>query len=168
MKEQIILEKNLDFRQFQNLIILTFVTLMMLLGFIYSEEFEIPITAKIVLALLNVLFIAILFTKKGLGVENSKLYSGVFLFGFVLQKKVFETSNYQELSLRKGKLSTNYAYTNEFTNFKKWEPNLNVTEESFTLVMKNEDNHQKIIMMTESKKVKSAIDFIIKHTHLSY
>lgn len=168
MKNKLILEKNLDFRQFQNLFILTFVTLMLFLAVTYSEEFQFPTVIKIIFGFLTLLFIAILFTKKGLLFETNKLYVGTFLFGLVLKKKLINTLNYQKLSLNKGKLSTNYAYSFDITEFHKWEPDLNQSLESFTLAMENENHKQKIIMLTKPEKIKVAIDFIIKNTNLNY
>lgn len=168
MKKTIILEKSLDFRQFQNLIIFTFFTSMVFLGLTYSDAFEIPLAVKITLGLLTVLCIAILFTKKGLVLEANTLYSGIFLFGFILKKKIVATSNYLKLGLYKGKHSTNYAYTNQITILSKWEPNLNHSEDSYTLVMENEDRKHKIIMLTKAEKAKLAIDFVIEHTNLVY
>jgi len=166
MKKTLILEKSLDFRQFQNLIILIFVTSMTFLGLTYSEEFQVPILIKLVLGILTILFIAILLTKKGLMIEDKKLHTGIFLFGFTLKKKLVDTSHYQKLGLYTGKLSTNYAYTNQITILNKWEPNLNHSEFSYTLVMENEDRKQKIIMLTKPEKAKLAIEFVIENTTL--
>ena len=169
MKNEIILEKKLDFRQFQNLIILTFVTFMTFLALTYTEEFEIPVWLKILLGLLTILFITILLTKKGLCIEANKLYVAIFLFGFIVKKQFVDVSSFEKLALNKGKLSTNYAYSYDITEFHNWEPDLNNSVTSFTLSMENQNNKkQKIIMLTKSDKVKLAIDFIQRNTKLSY
>ncbi len=165
---KIILEKSLDFRQFQNLIILTFITLMVLFGMLNSVDYKSYYIIESVLFFLNIIFIAILFLKKGLIIYNEKLYVAVFLFGFVLRKNLIETSNFQQLSLLSGKLSTNYAYSNNIKDFHHWEPDLNHSETSFTIFMVDEKktNKKKIMLLTKAEKAKFAIDFISKNTNL--
>jgi hypothetical protein len=167
---KIILEKSLDFRQFQNLIILTFITLMVFFGMLNSVDYKSSYIIEWILFLLNVMFIAILFLKKGLVICNEKLYGAVFLFGFVLQKKLIETSNFHQLILSIGKVSTNYAYSNASVDFHHWEPNLNQSETSFTIFMIDDKqlNKKKILLLTKAEKVKLAIDFISKNTNLRY
>ena len=167
---KLILERNLDFRQFQNLLILTFITVMLLLGMLNSLEFKSYILIELVLIILNILFIAILFTRKGLHLENQKLYVGVFLFGLILKKTLIETSYFQELKIQKGKLSTNYAYSYDIKEFHNWEPDLNQSVTSFTISMVNENQgqKQKILMLTKAEKAKAAINFIVENTNLKY
>nr|WP_315173681.1 hypothetical protein [uncultured Flavobacterium sp.] len=165
-----ILEKSLDFRQFQNLIILTFITLMVFFGMLNSVDYKSYYIIEWILFFLNVMFIAILFLKKGLIIYNEKLYGAVFLFGFVLRKKLIETSNFHQLILSSGKVSTNYAYSNASIDFHHWEPDLNHSETSFTIFMIDDKqlNKKKIFLLTKAEKVKLAIDFISKNTNLKY
>ena len=166
---KIILERNLDFKQFQNLIILTFVTVMMFLGMLNSVDFKSYYFIEIALCLLNLILIALLLTQKGLLIENQKLYKSVFLFGFGLRKTQIQTSEFQQLFVKQGKLSTNYAYSNDIKEFHNWEPDLNHSVTSFTLIMidKNNTNEKKILTLTKPEKVKLTIDFIIKNTNLT-
>lgn len=166
---KIILERNLDFKQFQNLLILTFITVMMFLGMLNSVDFKSYYLIEIVLFLLNLIFIAILLTQKGLLIENQELYKSIFLFGIELRKTQIETSEFQQLFIKKGKLSTNYAYSYDIKEFHNWEPDLNHSVTSFTLIMidKNNTNKKKILTLTKPHKVKLAIDFIIKNTNLT-
>ena len=167
---KIVLEKSLDFKQFQNLIILTFITTMVFFGMLNSVYYKSYCIIEWILFFLNVMFIAILFLKKGLIIYNEKLYGAVFLFGFVLRKKLIETSNFHQLILSRGKVSTNYAYSNASIDFHHWEPDLNHSETSFTIFMIDEKqlNKKKILLLTKSEKVKLAIDFISKNTNLKY
>jgi hypothetical protein len=167
---KLILEKKLDFRQYQNLIILIFITVMLTIGMINSKEVVTYILFISVLVFLNILFFAILFTKKGLYVENKKLYLSVFLFGRILKKSLIETLNFQELTLQKGKLSTNYNYSYDIKEFHNWEPDLNHSVTSFTISMinVNQEKKQKILMLTKFENVKSAIHFIVENTNLKY
>lgn len=166
---KIILERNLDFRQFQNLIILTFIIGMIFLGMLNSVEFKSYYSIEIILFLLNLVFIAILFTKKGLLIRDQKLYITVFLFGLVLRKTLIITSDFQQLFIRQGKLSTNYSYSHDIKEFHNWEPDLNHSVTSFTLLMIDENNtRKKILTLTKPEKVKLAIDFIIKNTNLTH
>lgn len=167
---KIILERNLDFRQFQNLIILTSITGMFFLGMLNSVDFKSYYRIEIVLFLLNLIFIAILFTKKGLLVENQKLYNAVFLFGFALRKTLIETSNFQQLYIATGKLSTNYNYSYRIRGFRTWEPDLNYSVNSFSIFMvdQNNTNQKKILRLTNPEKVQLAIDFISKNTNLNH
>lgn len=166
---KIILEKALDFRQFQNLIILIFITLMIFLGMANSVNFETYYVYEILLLILNAILIMILFIKKGFFVKDEKFYVSIFLFGFMLRKIEIDLSNFQMLSLSTGKLSTNYAYSYNIKEFHNWEPDLNHSVKSFTLfaVNKNETRKQKILILTKPEKVKLAIDFIRNNTHLN-
>ena len=165
---KIILERSLDFRQFQNLIILTFITGMAFLGMINSVDIKSYYVIDTILLLLNIIFITILFMKKGLLVENQKLYNAVFLLGFCLRKNLNETSDFQKISITQRKLSTDYDYSNDIKEFHNWEPELNHSMSSFTIFMVNErkNNKKKILRLTKPEKVKLAIDFITKNTYL--
>lgn len=165
---KIILERSLDFRQFQNLIILTFITGMAFLGMINSVDIKSYYVIDTILLLLNIIFITILFMKKGLLVENQKLYNAVFLLGFCLRKNLNETSDFQKISIAQRKLSTDYDYSNDIKEFHNWEPELNHFMSSFTIFMVNErkNNKKKILRLTKPEKVKLAIDFITKNTYL--
>jgi hypothetical protein len=166
---KIILEKYLDFKQFQNLIILTFITVMIFLGMLNSVDFKSYYSIEIVLSFLILIFISILFTKKGLLSENQELYTATFLFGFVLRKTVINISDFQQLSIINGKLSTNYGYTYDIKRLRYWEPNLNYSETNFTICMVDETKaYKKILRLTKSEKVKLAIDFIVRNTNLQY
>ena len=167
---KIILERNLDFRQFQNLFILTFITVMLFLGMVNSVDFKSYYLAEMILLVFNLIFITVLFTKKGLVFEDQKLFSVVFLFGIAFRKRQIITENFQRLSIMTGKLSTNYHYSYDIKEFHNWEPNLNHSVTSFTLYMINQENniHKKIRRLTKPEKVKLAINFIIKNTTLMY
>lgn len=167
---KIILEKSLDFMQFQNLIILTFVIFMILLGMINSIDHKSYFFFEMILVSMSILFITILFTKKGLYIENNKLYFAIFIFGSVLKKTLIDTSPFQSISSLQGKLSTNYNYSDNTTDLNSWEPDLNISMKCFTLILINEDKSKKkeILTLTKHEKVKSAIDFIIKNTNLKY
>lgn len=166
---KIILERNLDFRQFQNLIILTFITGMLFLGMLNSASFKSYYIIESILFLLCLIFISILFTKKGFFVENQKLYKVIFLFGFGLKRTLIETSNFQQFSIIKSKLSTNYSYSNDIKELHNWEPDLNYSVNCFTIFIIDESKsyNKKVLTLTKPEKVKLAIDFIVKNTHLT-
>ena len=163
---KLILERSLDFRQFQNLIILTFVTLMLFLGMLNSVESSSYILIELILVFLNILFLGILFTKNGLHVENGRFFVCIFLFGLTLKKTLIKTSEFQEITLQKGRLSTNYSY--DIKEFHNWEPDLNHSVTSFTICMVNENQNQKILLLTKPEKTKLAIKFIVENTNLKY
>ncbi|MBF4463630.1 hypothetical protein [Flavobacterium sp. LC2016-12] len=165
---KIILERKLDFKQFQNLIILTFITVMVFLGMLNSVDFKSYYSIEIVFLFLILIFISILFTKKGLLIENRELYTATFLFGFVLRKTLILTEDFKQFYIRTGKLSTNYNYSSDIEEFHNWEPNLNHSVTSFTLLMfdENKSINKKILRLTKPEKVKLAIDFIVRNTHL--
>lgn len=166
---QIILQKNLDFKQLQNLFILIFCCLLTFLGMITSTAFIDFIYIKISLFLFIVIFILILLIKKGLVVESNNLYKGIFLFGKLIYKKSIKT-DFQIFSLLKGKLSTNYNYSYDIQDFHNWELDLNHSVESFTITLLNETHTEKkqVLVLTNINQAKSAIDFIIKNTKLRY
>lgn len=169
LKERIILERNLDFMQFQNLCIVTFCCLITLFAMMYSLPFNQSVLFKIGLLGFSFLFILILFTKKGLLIENKKLSTGIFLFSHLVYKKEINSA-FQILSIFKGKLSTNYSYSYHIKEFHNWEPDLNVSVESFTLYLMSENHREKIkiITLTKRDKSKEALDFITKNTSFKY
>lgn len=167
---KIILEKTLDFKQFQNLIILTFCFVMTLLAMQNSLEFGTYFLLELFLFSFSLLFIAILFTKKGFYKEGQNLYSGVFLFGRLIYKKLLPVSDFKYISLIQGKLSTNYNYSYKIEVFHNWEPDLNVSIPSFTvcLIGENENTRKRIFTLTNSTKANDAIDFVLENTDLKY
>lgn len=78
----IILERNLDFKQFQNLIALTFVTGMFLLGMINSVDFKSYYRTELILFLLTTLCIFILCTKKG-KIYQQKIKNSIMRFFYL-------------------------------------------------------------------------------------
>lgn len=167
---KIILERNLDFRQFQNLIILIFCSIMILLGMLNSTDFGEFILMELILFFLIILFLAILFTNKGLYVQNQNFYSVIFLFGFVLKKKLHLVTEYDRLYLTRGKLSTNYNYSQAIEELHNWEPNLNISENCFSIIIINEkfSIRERILKLTKEEKVNVAINFIVENTNLMY
>lgn len=166
---KIILQRNLDFKQLQNLFILTFCCLLTLLGMLTSTAASDFIYIKIPLFLLSIIFTLLLLTRKGLVVENNTLYKGVFLFEKLLFTKSFQ-SDFQTFSLLKGKLSTNYGYSYDIKQFNDWEPDLNHSVESFTITLLNETHTQRkqVLVLTDLNQAKKAVDFIVQNTSLKY
>lgn len=167
---KIILERNLDFRQFQNLIILLFCCAMVLLGMLNSLEFGSYIYIELILFISIVLFFAILFTKKGLYFETNTLYKAVFLFGFLLSKKNIYINENDRLAVLVGRLSTKYNYSTNVPNFHNWEPDVNASVKAFSFVIINEELKKRIVILklTKYQKVQIAIDFIVRNTELKY
>ncbi len=124
---------------------------------------------KFILFVLIVIFTLLLFTKKGLAIEQNKLYKAVFLFGKLIFKKEVPT-NFKSFTLFSGRLSTNYNYSYEITEFHNWEPELNVSVPSYSLNILSEDHRKRFNFLTLTKidKVKEAVDFVVKNTSLKY
>ena len=166
---KIILERNLDFRQFQNLTILSFIAIMVFLAMLNSHLLSEFALIKFILFVLIIIFTLLLFTRKGLAIEQRTLYKAVFLFGKLIFKKEIPT-NFTSFTLFNGRLSTNYNYSYEISDFHNWEPNLNVSIPSYSLNILCE-NHRKrlsILTLTKMEKAKEAVDFILKNTSLKY
>jgi len=166
---RIILERNLDFRQFQNLIILSFIVIMVFLAMLNSLPLIKFALVKSILFVLLVIFALLLFTRKGLSIKQSKLYKAVFLFGKLIFKKEVPT-NFKSFTLFTGRLSTDYNYSYEITDFHNWEPNLNVSMPCYSLNILSEDHRKRlnILTLTKMQKAKEAVDFILKNTSLKY
>jgi hypothetical protein len=124
---------------------------------------------KLILFSLIVIFALLLFTKKGLVIEQNKLYKGVFLFGKAIFKKAIST-DFNSFSLLKGRLSTNYNYSYDIEEFHNWEPDLNITTPCYTLNLLSKDHRKrlKILTLTNIDKAKEAVDFVVKNTSLNY
>jgi hypothetical protein len=155
--------------QFQNLIILNFVVIMFFLAMVHSLALIEFALVKCILCILIVIFTLLLFTKKGLAIEKSQLYTGVFLFSRLIFKKEVPT-NFKSFTLFSGRLSTNYNYSYEITDFHNWEPDLNVSKQCYSLNIVSEDHRKrlKVLTLTKIDKAKEAVDFIVKHTALQY
>ncbi|MEN2401304.1 hypothetical protein GKZ90_0016060 [Flavobacterium sp. MC2016-06] len=77
---------------------------------------------------------------------------------------------YDKLTVIKGRLSTNYNYSHDIREFRNWEPDLNVSVNSFSIIMINENDNlrKKILRLTKPEKVKTAINFIVENTNLNF
>jgi len=166
---KLILERNLDFRQFQNLVILTVCLLLIFFGVLNTFGASEYFLIKGILLLFIVIFIMILLTRKGLIVDNDKLYYGIFLFGWIIRRTWLDTSKYQTLNIGNVRMSTNYNYSYDIKDFHRWEPDLNVTIKGFLLSMTTEDQsiRQKIIGLTKPHAAKMAVNFIVENTNLT-
>ncbi|WP_367752840.1 hypothetical protein [Flavobacterium sp. WC2430] len=167
--QRIILERNLDFKQFQNLFILTFSCLITLFAMLYSLRSNEFVYIKLGLFAFSLIFILVMFTKKGLVVKKNELYNGVFLFEKLTYKKAIK-SDFKIVTVFKGRLSTNYNYSYDIKEFHNWEPDLNATVVSFTLNLLNQNHTKKIkvITLTKVDKTKIAVDFILANTSLKF
>jgi|GEM_PF-1730989 len=168
-KDQPVFERWLDFMQFRNLLLLTFVTSMLFLGMIGTEEYRSYHTAQILLFVLNLVFIVLLCLKKGIFVHRNQVYEGLFLFGFALESAQVITFSLPFLLPVQGTLSTNYPYTRDSWAYRDWEPDLNISQKSFSLFLTNADRSRTelLIRYTNEKRVQQAIDLILKNTHIS-
>ena len=166
---KIILERNLDFIQFQNLIILTFVLMLTFLAMLNSLALMELALIKFILFVIIVICILLLFTKIGLVIEQSKLYKTVFLFERILFKKVV-SADFKKFTLLNGRLSTNYNYSFDITEFHNWEPDLNASMPCYSLNLLSEDHRKrfKVLTLTNMSKAKEAVDFVAKNTNLTY
>ena len=111
----------------------------------------------------------ILFTKKGLVVEQKKLFTGVFLLEKLILKKPIST-DFKSFSLLNGKLSTNYNYSYDIEDFHNWEPDLNVSIQCYTLNLLSQDHRKRVkfLTLTNIEKAKETVNFIVKNTSLKY
>jgi len=166
---KIILERNLDFRQFQNLIILTFIIVMVFLGMLNSIPLLEFVIIKLMLFILILISVMLLFTKKGLLTEQNKLYKGVFLFEALIFKKPIST-DFESFSLLNGKLSTNYNYSYDVGDFHNWEPDLNISIQCYTLNLLSQDHKKRVkfLTLTNLEKAKEAVNFVVKNTSIKY
>jgi len=166
---KIILERNLNFRQFQNLIILTFIIVMLFLGMLNSIPMFEFLLLKSILFILIIIFVLILFTKKGLIIKQNKLYKGVFLLETLILKKPIST-DFNSFSLLNGKLSTNYNYSYDIGEFHNWEPDLNVSIQCYTLNLLSQDHKKRVKFLTLNsiEKAKEAVNFVVTNTSIKY
>lgn len=82
MKKQIILERNLDFNQFKNVFILSFICFFIVLICAKYGQSEMTIFFGVFLIILTIL----IFLKKGLVIGNMRSISvGYFLFGVLIK-----------------------------------------------------------------------------------
>ncbi len=167
---KIILERNLDFKQFQNLLITVFVCVMVLLGMFNSLKLTEYVFIKVALLVFVFVLLVFLLIKKGLFVEQNKVYTSVFLFGFVIKKTDVCIEQYNCFLVVKGNLSTNYPYSKDLKSLHNWEPDLNVSVKCFSLVLANENvkSRKKIITLTKLENSNNAVRFMTNNTNLKF
>ncbi len=161
-------ERWLDFMQFRNLLILNFVTFMLLLGMIGTHDYRSYHKTQLFLLVLNLVFAVFLCLKKGIFVHQNQLYEGLFLFGFPLESARVITSALPYLLPVQGTLSTHYQYTPNSHRYRDWEPNLDISQKSFTLFLTNADRSRTelLIRYTNEKRAQQAIELIVRNTHI--
>jgi hypothetical protein len=142
---------------------------MLFLGMLNSIPMFELLLLKSILFILIVIFVLILFTKKGLIIEQNKLHKGVFLFETLILKKPIST-DFKSFSLLNGKLSTNYNYSYDIGEFHNWEPDLNVSIQCYTLNLLSQDHKKRVnfLTLTNIEKAKEAVNFVVKNTSIKY
>lgn len=166
MEKQIILERNLDFNQFKNVFILSFVCFFIFLTSInYNQTF-----LAFFFAFFLVVLIILMLIKKGLVItgNTSSINVGYFLFGFLLKTSQIETKQTPILSVLTFGKRPNYNYTKQTTIFSRWEPNLEYRTQSYQLFLLNENHRIKKKFLTLSKEESSqkAVEFLEQSTNL--
>ena len=162
---KIVLERSLEFNQYKNLFILTFICFFVFLGISNSEFTKVTIWIEIVLGVLILFFICIMLLKKGIVVNDVTLSKGYFLFGFLIAKKKIIVANLPIISLLICSRSTNYNVV-----IRKYEPRLSLNMESFDLYLLNKNHTVKSIFLRFEKEESSnkAIEFLINNTTLKF
>jgi hypothetical protein len=142
---------------------------MLFLGMLNSIPMFELLLLKSILFILIVIFVLILFTKKGLIIEQNKLFKGVFLFKILIIKEPI-SADYKSFSLFNGTLSTNYNYSYDMVEFHNWEPDLNISIQCYTLNLLSQDHKKrvKILTLTNIERAKEAVDFVKNNTSLKY
>lgn len=167
MEKQIILERNLDFNQFKNVIISSFVCLSL---FLVSIKHELP-TLKAFFGLVLIILIMLLFLKKGLVVGNkSSLSVGYFLFGVLLKTNIVDSKMMTSFSILTFRKHPNYKYTKYPTFLARWEPNLNYRTQSYQLYLLNESHKikRKVFSLGKEESSVKAIEFMEVFTNLNF
>lgn len=163
----IILERALDFQQFQNMLIFIFCVSAIVLGFMFNTPLQAHIGFKVAFVVLDILLFTLLFLKKGLVATNQNLYTATFLFGQLLHKKKVTFPENATLQISNGKLGTNYAYTYKRLDIHfGWEPDVNVSNACYFLSYYQEIPKKRgdILWLLQPEKVKSAATFILENT----
>jgi hypothetical protein len=165
MEKQIILERNLDFNQFKNVFILSFVSFFIFLICAKYGQTEMTFFAGIFLIILTIL----MFLKKGLVIGNMNSISvGYFLFGILLKTNKIETKGMPILSVLIFGKHPNYNYTNRVTLFSRWEPNLEYRTQSYQLCLLNENHRikRKFLSLMKEDSSNKAVEFLEQFTNL--
>lgn len=167
---KVIFESALDFKQLQNLMILIFCFVMILFGMLNSLKLTEYTFIKVVLLVITLSLLFFLFIKKGLYLEQNKVYTSIFLFGLIIRKTDVYVEQYNSFFMVRGNLSTNYPYSKDVKSLRNWEPDLNVSVKCFSLVLANENvaSRKKIITLTKLENANSAIRFIADNTNLKF
>lgn len=165
MKKQIILERNLDFNQFKNVFILSFICFFIVLICAKYGQSEMTIFFGVFLIILTIL----IFLKKGLVIVNMRSISvGYFLFGVLIKINKIETKEMSIISVLTFGKHPNYNYTNRITIFNRWEPNLEYRTQSYQLFLLNENHRvkRKFLSLMKEESSTKAVSFLEKFTNL--
>ena len=167
MEKQIILERNLDFNQFKNVIISSFVCLSL---FMVSIKHELS-TLKVFFGLVLFILVMLLFLKKGLVVGNRRSLSvGFFLFGVLLKTNNVDTKMMLSFSILTFRKHPNYNYTKQPTFLSRWEPNLNYQAQSYELYLLNESHKikRKVITLMKEESSAKATEFMEAFSNFNF
>ena len=160
--KQIVLERNVDYAVWENLIYMLVVLTAIFLGVTFTKTGDIAILTSVISGILIIICSLALVVKKGL-VFRQELYRGHFLFGKLLFKKKIENSISDNFTLLVKKYRQKYIGGRR-------DPNLEYAVDSFELYFFDEDGaiQNEIIKCRKKESCEKAKDFLIEHCQLKF
>lgn len=153
---KLILERALDFKRFSNVIVLSLIIFLILIGIISFEKNP-NIILVLILSSLFVLLTLLLFVKKGFEYRNNKFYLIFTIFGLILKSKELLLNENNTISSKM--FISNNKFQKGYTSFdKKYEPTLYFKEYYYEIYIGN----QYITTLHSKEKLDKAVNFIEK------
>ena len=160
--KQIILERNVDYGVWENLIYSLVILIAFFIGITFSKTGYIALITSITCGILILICSFFLLIKKGLLIKR-ELYRGYFLFGKLLLKKKIENPISDKFTLLAKKYRQKYS-----TGLR--EPNLEYSVDSFELYYLDEDGaiRNEIIKCRKKESFEKAKDFLVENYNLKF
>jgi hypothetical protein len=129
-------------------------------------KFDASLLFKTGVLILIIILTGLLILKKGIIVINNRLFTGYFLFGLLISKNEMIFEYMRIITILTFGKRPNYNYPSRWSNFNRWEPNLEYRSSSFQLFFTNEEHTVKKIFLslTKENSCRKAIDFLLENT----
>lgn len=161
--KKIILERNLEYGNFEDLIYVIVINSFVFLGVFFFESSQTAIFFECLTGFILVFCLCLIFMKKGLIVNKNAIYRGFFLFGFLMLKTKNLNPGATIFTLLKVKNRQKYIRTRR-------EPNMEYTIDSFNLYFLDDEHaHKRLILkFIKEESALKTINFLVENTNLKF
>ncbi|WP_163411333.1 hypothetical protein [Flavobacterium ajazii] len=161
----IILEKNFEYNQRKNLFFVLFIIAFVFLGILNSKLNMLMYYIAIILSIIILLLISLLLLKKGIVINEKKVFIGYFLLGKLIAKKEVLIEGFSIISVLIFNKKRNYNYV-----IRPWEPKLALEMKSFDINLLNVKHtlRKRLLRLEKEKSSNRAIEFLLHNSDLKF